>query len=105
MARSPVRHGCASADRPRRRREDASVTYEKVTHQGRPAVEMTTDYTPYASSDDAPARYRFHEVLIPGEKPSDPYRHVRVRTPAKGQAVKDGATIFTEVTGVKIHDS
>lgn len=87
--------------------EDASVTYKKVTHQGRPAVEMITDYIPYASSsDDDPVRYRFHELLIPGGKPSDPYWHVRVRTPAKGQAVKDGATIFTEVTGgLNIHDS
>ncbi|MFZ4263918.1 serine/threonine-protein kinase [Streptomyces arboris] len=87
--------------------EDASVTYKKVTHQGRPAVEMITDYTPYASSsDDDPVRYRFHELLIPGKSPSDPYWHVRVRMPAKGQAVKDGAAIFTEVTGgLKIHDS
>ncbi|MEU0161321.1 serine/threonine-protein kinase [Streptomyces sp. NPDC006261] len=86
--------------------EDASVTYKEVTHQGRPAVEMITDYTPYASSGDDPVRYRFHELLIPGRSPSDPYWHVRVRMPAKGQAVKDGATIFTEVTGrLKIHDS
>ncbi|MEU3205393.1 hypothetical protein ABZ702_16220 [Streptomyces cyaneofuscatus] len=42
----------------------------------------------------------------PGKSPSDPYCHVRVRMPAKGQAVKDGATIFTEVAGgLKIHDS
>ncbi|MFD3787799.1 serine/threonine-protein kinase [Streptomyces cyaneofuscatus] len=87
--------------------EDASVTYKKVTHQGRPAVEMITDYIPYASSsEDDPVRYRFHELLIPGGKPSDPYWHVRVRMPAEGQAVKDGATISTEVTGgLKIHDS
>ncbi|MYR95825.1 MULTISPECIES: serine/threonine-protein kinase [unclassified Streptomyces] len=87
--------------------EDASVTYKKVTHQGREAVEMITDYIPYASSsDDDPVRYRFHELLIPGKGPADPYWHVRVRMPAKGQAVKDGAKIFAEVTdGLKIHDS
>ncbi|MFJ6610679.1 serine/threonine-protein kinase [Streptomyces sp. NPDC091289] len=86
--------------------EDASVTYKDVTHQGRPAVEMNTEYTPYASSDDDPVRYRFRELLIPGEKKSDPYWHVRVRMPAKGQAAKDGDAIFTEVTeGLKIHAS
>lgn len=86
--------------------EEASVTYKDVEHQGRPAVEMTTEYIPYASSDDDPVHYRFRELLIPGEKKSDPYWHVRVRMPAKGQAAKDGDAIFTEVTaGLKIHDS
>ncbi|MFJ9621385.1 serine/threonine-protein kinase [Streptomyces sp. NPDC101181] len=84
--------------------EGAEVTYGKVTHQGRPAFEMTTDYFPYgASSDDEPVRYRFRELLIPGEKKSDPYWHVRVRMPAKGQAAEDGGTIFDEVTaGLKM---
>ncbi|MFF0506156.1 serine/threonine-protein kinase [Streptomyces fimicarius] len=86
--------------------EDATVTYKDATHQGRKAVEMSTEYTPYASSTDDPVRYRFRELLIPGEKESDPYWHVRVRMPAKGQAAKDGDAIFTEVTeGLKIHAS
>ncbi|MFE7335460.1 serine/threonine-protein kinase [Streptomyces griseus] len=86
--------------------EDATVTYKDATHQGRKAVEMSTEYTPYASSADDPVRYRFRELLIPGEKESDPYWHVRVRMPAKGQAAKDGDAIFTEVTeGLKIHAS
>ncbi len=84
--------------------EDASVTYKDATHQGRKAVEMSTEFTLYASSGDDPVRYRFRELLIPGEKESDPYWHVRVRMPAKGQAAKDGDAIFTEVTeGLKIH--
>ncbi len=86
--------------------EKASVTSEDTTHQGRKAVEMTTDYILYASSDDDPVRYRFRELLIPGEKKSDPYWHVRVRMPAEGQAAKDGDAIYTEVVeGLKIHSS
>ncbi|WP_234481193.1 serine/threonine-protein kinase, partial [Streptomyces sp. MBT56] len=86
--------------------EEASVTYKDTTHQGRKAVEMTTEYVPYASSDDDPVRLRFRELLIPGEKKSDPYWHVRVKTPAKGEAAKDGNAIFAEVTeGLNIHAS
>ncbi|MFD4022839.1 serine/threonine-protein kinase [Streptomyces sp. NPDC058576] len=86
--------------------EKASVTSEDTTHQGRKAVEMTTEYIPYASSDDDPVRYRFRELLIPGEKKSDPYWHVRVRMPAEGEAAKDGDAIYTEVVaGLKIHSS
>lgn len=86
--------------------EEASVTYKDTTHQGRKATEMTTEYIPYASSDDDPVRLRFRELLIPGEKKSDPYWHVRVKTPAKGEAAKDGDAIFAEVTeGLKIHAS
>ncbi|MFI1222775.1 MULTISPECIES: serine/threonine-protein kinase [unclassified Streptomyces] len=87
--------------------EDASVTYKDITYQGREAVEMTTEFIPYASSsDDDPVRYRFRELLIPGEKKSDPYWHVRVRMPAAGQAAKDGDVIFTEVIeGLKIRAS
>lgn len=88
------------------RMEEASVSYKDATHEGRKAVEMTTEFVPYASSGDDPVRYRFRELLIPGEKKSDPYWHVRVRMPAKGQAAKDGDAIFTEVTeGLKIHAS
>ncbi|MFB8017165.1 serine/threonine-protein kinase [Streptomyces rubiginosohelvolus] len=86
--------------------EEASVTYEDTTHQGRKAIEMTTEYVPYASSDEDPVRLRFRELLIPGETKSDPYWHVRVKTPAKGEAAKDGDAIFAEVTeGLKIHAS
>ncbi|MCC8478575.1 hypothetical protein LMJ41_11855 [Streptomyces globisporus] len=86
--------------------EEASVTYKDATHQGRKAVEMTTDFIPYASSGDDPVRYRLRELLIQGEKKSDPYWHVRVRMPAKGEAAKDGDAIFAEVTeGLKIHAS
>ncbi|MFD4174067.1 serine/threonine-protein kinase [Streptomyces anulatus] len=86
--------------------EEASVTYKDATHEGRKAVEMTTEFVPYASSGDDPVRYRFRELLIPGEKGSDPYWHVRVRMPAEGQAAKDGDAIFAEVTeGLKIHAS
>ncbi|MET8937372.1 serine/threonine-protein kinase [Streptomyces rubiginosohelvolus] len=86
--------------------EEASVTYKDTTHQGRKAIEMTTVYVPYASSDDDPVRLRFRELLIPGETESDPYWHVRVKTPAKGEAAKDGDAIFAEVTeGLKIHAS
>ncbi|MFD6477962.1 serine/threonine-protein kinase [Streptomyces anulatus] len=86
--------------------EEASVTYKDATHEGRKAVEMTTEFVPYASSGDDPVRYRFRELLIPGEKESDPYWHVRVRMPAEGQAAKDGDAIFAEVTeGLKIHAS
>ncbi|MFJ2022996.1 serine/threonine-protein kinase [Streptomyces sp. NPDC087897] len=86
--------------------KEASVTTEETTHQGRKAIEMDTVYVPYASSDDDPLRHRFRELLIPGEKKSDPYWHVRVRMPAKGQAAKDGDAIFDEVVeGLKIHGS
>lgn len=88
------------------RMEEASVAYNDATHDGRKAVEMTTEFVPYLSSGDDPVRYRLRELLIPGEKESDPYWHVRVRMPAKGQAAKDGDAIFTEVTeGLKIHAS
>ncbi|ARF74700.1 serine/threonine protein kinase [Kitasatospora albolonga] len=87
--------------------EGASVTHKKVTHQGRAAIEMTTDYIPYGSgSDDDPVRYRLRELLIPGEKAADPHWNVRVRMPAKGQASRDGEKIFAEaVKGLKIHGS
>ncbi|MFH8881535.1 serine/threonine-protein kinase [Streptomyces californicus] len=86
--------------------EEASVTSEDTTHQGRKAIEMDTVYVPYASSGDDPVRHCFRELLIPGEKKSDPYWHVRVRMPAKGQAAKDGDAIFAEVVeGLKIHGS
>ncbi len=70
--------------------EQASVTYKDTTHQGREAIEMTTEYVPYASSDDDPVRLRFRELLIPGETKSDPYWHVRVKTPAKGRRRRTG---------------
>ncbi|MFJ6885223.1 serine/threonine-protein kinase [Streptomyces californicus] len=86
--------------------EEAAVTSKETTHQGRKAVEMDTVYVPYASSDDDPVRLRFRELLIPGEKEGDPYWHVRVRMPAKGQAAQDGDAIFTEVVeGLDIHAS
>ncbi|WP_329158661.1 serine/threonine protein kinase [Streptomyces anulatus] len=86
--------------------EEASVSYKDATHEGRKAFEMTTEFVPYPSSGDDPVRYRLRELLIPGEKENDPYWHVRVRMPAKGDAAKDGDAIFTEVTeGLKIHAS
>ncbi|WP_411081917.1 serine/threonine-protein kinase [Streptomyces sp. cmx-18-6] len=86
---------------------DASPTHKKVKHQGRDAVDMVTDYIPYAdASDDDPVRYRLHELLIPGEKPEEPHWNARVRMPAQGQAAEDGERIFAEVVeGLKIHDS
>ncbi|WP_097869761.1 serine/threonine-protein kinase [Streptomyces sp. rh34] len=88
------------------RMEEASVAYNDATHEGREAVEMTTEFVPYPSSGDDPVRYRYRELLIPGKKTDDPYWHVRVRMPAKGEAAKDGDAIFTEVTeGLKIHAS
>ncbi|MFH9606372.1 serine/threonine-protein kinase [Streptomyces sp. NPDC017448] len=84
--------------------KEVSVTSEDTTHQGRKAFEMDIVYVPYGSSDDDPLRHRFRELLIPGEKKSDPYWKVRVRMPAKGQAAKDGEAIFDEVVeGLKIH--
>ncbi|MEU5327585.1 serine/threonine-protein kinase [Streptomyces parvus] len=77
--------------------EDAVVKDHGLTYQGRAATEMDTEYTPYAATEDDPVRYRFLELLIPGEKKTDPYWHVRVKTPAAGQARTDGATIFDEV--------
>ncbi|MFC8695065.1 serine/threonine-protein kinase [Streptomyces parvus] len=77
--------------------EDAVVKDHGLTYQGRAATEMDTEYTPYAATEDDPVRYRFLELLIPGEKKTDPYWHVRVKTPAAGQARMDGATIFDEV--------
>ncbi|MFI7328810.1 hypothetical protein ACIBQ3_29760 [Streptomyces rubiginosohelvolus] len=77
--------------------EDAVVKDHGLTYQGRAATEMDTEYTPYGATEDDPVRYRFLELLIPGEKKTDPYWHVRVKTPAAGQARTDGATIFDEV--------
>ncbi|NEE39586.1 serine/threonine protein kinase, partial [Streptomyces sp. SID7982] len=77
--------------------EDAVVKDHGLTYQGRAATEMDTEYTPYGATEDDPVRYRFLELLIPGEKKTDPYWHVRVKTPAAGQARTDGAAIFDEV--------
>ncbi|MDJ1639301.1 serine/threonine-protein kinase [Streptomyces pakalii] len=77
--------------------EDAVVEDHGLTYQGRAATEMDTEYTPYGATEDDPVRYRFLELLIPGEKKTDPYWHVRVKTPAAGQARTDGAAIFDEV--------
>ncbi|MFE7139092.1 serine/threonine-protein kinase [Streptomyces sp. NPDC057644] len=77
--------------------EDAVVKDHGLTFQGRAATEMDTEYTPYAATEDDPIRYRFRELLIPREKKTDPYWHVRVKMPAAGQARTDGSEIFDEV--------
>lgn len=86
--------------------KDATVTHEKVTHQGHEGFEMTVDYVPYYSSGDEPLRKRFRELWIPGGTGRSPYWHVRIEMPAAGQAAKDGEKIFEQVTeGFKIHSS
>ncbi|MFD5202054.1 serine/threonine-protein kinase [Streptomyces sp. NPDC058375] len=77
--------------------EDAVVKDHALTYQGRAATEMDTEFTPYGATEDDPIRYRFRELLIPREKKTDPYWHVRVEMPADGQAKKDGTAIFDEV--------
>ncbi|MFG2330467.1 serine/threonine-protein kinase [Streptomyces sp. NPDC048604] len=83
--------------------KDAEVTVKGAQHQGRKASELVVDYTPYSSTDDDPVRYRYHELLIPGEGKT--YWHLRVKTPAEGKAAADGAGIYAEVVkGLRIED-
>ncbi|WP_406862608.1 serine/threonine-protein kinase [Streptomyces sp. HUAS MG47] len=83
--------------------KDAEVTVKGVQHQGRKASELVVDYTPYSSAEDDPVRYRYHELLIPGEGRT--YWHLRVKMPAEGKAAKDGEGIYAEVVkGLRIED-
>lgn len=89
-----------------RQTKDASVTYKTITHQGRAGFEMTVDYLPYSSTESNPVRRRFRELWIPGKGKDAAYWHVRVETPAKGQAARDGEKIFDQVVeGLKIQSS
>ncbi|MFF4184550.1 serine/threonine-protein kinase [Streptomyces sp. NPDC001691] len=82
----------------------AKVTTTTVRHQGRKAYDIVTDYTPNsAASDPNPTRYRYHELLVPGQGTG--YWRLRVSMPAAGKAAKDGEALFAEVAdGLKIHD-
>ncbi|WOX22606.1 serine/threonine-protein kinase [Streptomyces solicathayae] len=83
--------------------KDPKVTVKETQHQGRKASELVVDYTPYSSSGDDPVRYRYHELLIPGEGKT--YWHLRVKMPAAGKAAGDGEGIYTEVVkGLRIED-
>ncbi|MFE9411804.1 serine/threonine-protein kinase [Streptomyces sp. NPDC006704] len=83
---------------------DGKVTTTTVTHQGKKAYDLVTDYTPLtASSSPHPTRYRYHELLVPGKGTA--YWRLRVAMPAAGRAAADGEKLFTEVSdGFKIHD-
>ncbi|GGU10634.1 serine/threonine-protein kinase [Streptomyces violascens] len=83
---------------------NGKVTTATVKHQGRQAYDIVTDYTPNsASSDPNPTRYRYHELLVPGQGTA--YWRLRVSMPAAGKAAKDGEELFTRVAdGLKIHD-
>ncbi|MFE2594919.1 serine/threonine-protein kinase [Streptomyces sp. NPDC059396] len=75
--------------------KDAEVTTKNVEHQGRPGFETVVDYTAYGDSDDDPIRYRWHELVIPGE--NDVYLRLRVAMPAEGAAVTDGEELYGNV--------
>lgn len=75
--------------------KDAEVTTKNVEHQGRPGFETVVDYTAYGDSDDDPIRYRWHELVIPGE--NSVYLRLRVAMPAEGAAVTDGEELYENV--------
>ncbi|WP_405613466.1 serine/threonine-protein kinase [Streptomyces sp. NBC_01508] len=59
------------------------------------AFENIVDYTQYSDSSEDPIRYRYHELIVPGTK--DVHWRLRVAMPAKGDAVKDGEELFTNI--------
>ncbi|MEV7680842.1 serine/threonine-protein kinase [Streptomyces sp. NPDC088341] len=77
--------------------KDAEVTNKNIVHQGEEGFETVVDFTPYSASDDDPIRYRWHELVIPGE--NSVYLRLRVAMPAEGAAVKDGEELYANVVG------
>ncbi|MYZ38203.1 MULTISPECIES: serine/threonine-protein kinase, partial [unclassified Streptomyces] len=75
--------------------KDAEVTNKDIVHQGKEGFETVVDFTAYGDSDDDPIRYRWHELVIPGE--SNIYLRLRVAMPAEGAAVKDGEELYANV--------
>ncbi|MFD9564768.1 serine/threonine-protein kinase [Streptomyces sp. NPDC059994] len=85
--------------------KDADVTSKKTRFQGNEAAELVTDYVPYStsSSDTDPYRFKYFELLVPGE--GSAYWKMRVKAPAEGQAAQDGEKLFAQVRdGLKIHN-
>ncbi|MFD3520996.1 serine/threonine-protein kinase [Streptomyces sp. NPDC058653] len=59
------------------------------------AFDNIVDFVPYSDSSEAPIRYRYHELIVPGT--DDVHWRLRVAMPADGEAVTDGEELFSNV--------
>lgn len=59
------------------------------------AFENIVDFTDYTDSSEVPIRYRYHELVVPGE--DGLHWRLRVSMPAEGNAVTDGEELFSDL--------
>ncbi|MFJ2739086.1 serine/threonine-protein kinase [Streptomyces sp. NPDC087440] len=85
--------------------DNAKVTSKDTTQQGKPAFDVTVDFTqPSDSSDKDPIRYRWHERFVVS-KEKDAYWRIRVSMPAEGKFAAEGEQLFADFTkNLKILD-